>query len=437
MVHRGAIRGAVSVFVAGSVALSGAASAHATTGITVQYAQTDATNNGKLDVSLAASSNVTSVEVSLFSEATQQTVATVKNFKLTSGTATDGVWEPKTRIQLPELGSYRIDVSAADEGGDTLSTTGSGYFYYAVQTNLDDASVDRTTVDYQNRSVTMSGHLMGKWPGTGDVAPLAGEEVDVSSYFQYGEATTAADGSWAVTLPFTDQYQNTIQAQFSYDPNNPFYSSSISRSIPIKIKQTATKLILTPSARRIPFQGTVSSTSATLLWDSPSGWEPLAGETLGSNSFGGFAQETTDANGNAVFPATPSLWNDFTISAGWASDDIYLTDAEASSTITVVQPSAFESFTPARTDTSTVAVTGDLGFSFDVPGTIPVNIQFSATGKGGWTTVATVPNALWDGTGYGFSTTIPSSTAGFWRATFSGGKQFENAVSSVVYLAAS
>jgi hypothetical protein len=437
MAHRGGIRGAVSAFVAGSVALGGAAAAHATTGITVQYAQTDATNNGKLDVSLAASSDVTSVEVSLFSEATQQTVATVTNFTLTSGTATDGVWEPKTRIQLPALGSYRIDVTAADSGGDTLSTTGAGYFYYAVQTNLNDATVDRTTVDYQDRSVTMSGHLMGKWPGSGDVTPLAGEEVDVSSYVQYGSATTAADGSWSVTLPFTDQYQNSIQAQFSYDPNNPFYDSSTSRSIPIKIKQTATKLILTPSARRIPFQGTVSSTSATLLWDSPTGWAPLAGEPLGSNSFGSYVQETTDANGNAVFPATSPLSSDTTIEVGWASDDIYLTNAEASSTITVVQPSTFESFTPTRTDAATVTVAGDMGFAFDVPGTIPVDIQFSATGKGGWTTVATVPNASWDGTGYGFSTTIPSSTAGFWRATFSGGEQFESAVSSVVYLAAS
>lgn len=437
MAHRGAIRGAITAFVAGSVALGGAAAVHATTGITVQYAQNDATNNGKLDVSLAAPTGVTHVEVSLFSETTQQTVATVNNFELASGTATDGVWEPKTRIQLPALGSYRIDVSAVDAGGDTLSTTGSGYYYYAVQTNLNDATVDRTTVDYQNRSVTMSGHLMGKWPGSGQVTPLAGEEVDVYSYIQYGSATTAADGGWSVTLPFTDQYQNSMQAQFSYDPNNPFYYSSISRSIPIKIKQTATKLVLTPSAHSIPFQGTVSSTSATLLWDSPSGWEPLAGKTLGSNSFGSYVQETTDANGNAVFPATSSLWDDYTISAGWSSDDIFLTDAQASSTIIVVQPSAFTSFTPTRTDASTVTVTGYMNFAHDVPGTIPVNIQFSATGKGGWTTVATAPNSYWDGTGYAYTATIPSSTAGFWRATFTGGKYFENATSTVVYLAMS
>ena len=438
MAHRRAIKGMASALIAGGVVLGGTTAAHATTGISVQYAQNDATNNGKLDLSLAAPTDVTGVQVSLFSITTQQPVATVTNFVLTSGTATNGVWEPKSRIQLPALGSYRIDISATDSGGDTLSTTGAGYFYYAVQTNLNDAGVDHTTVDYQDRSITMSGHLMGKWPSSGAVTPMGGLTVGVSSYFQYGEATTAADGSWSVTLPVTDQYQNTIQASFSYDPDNPFYYQSDSRSIPIKIEKTATKLVLTPSARSVPFKGTVDSTSATLLWDSPSGWQPLAGKTLGSNSFGSYVQEATDANGNATFPATQPLWSDNTIQVGWSSDDLYLDDAQASSAITVVQPAAFASFTPARADASTVSIAGDLTFSgLEVPGTIPVDIQFSTTGKGGWTTVATVPNADWDSTGYGFSTTVPGSTAGFWRATFSGGKQFQSAVSAVVYLPAS
>ncbi|TDU05522.1 hypothetical protein EDD99_4038 [Streptomyces sp. 846.5] len=438
MANRRAIRGMVSAFIAGGVVLGGATAAHANTGISVQYAQNDAVNNGKLDLSLAAPTAVSSVKVSLYSMTTQQTVATVTDFALTSGTATNGVWEPKARIQLPALGSYRIDVSATDTGGDTLSTTGAGYFYYSVRTNLNDTSVDRTKVDYQHRSITMSGHLRGQWPGSGAITPLGDLTVGVSSYFQYGEATTAADGSWSVTLPVTDQYQNTIQASFSYDPNHIFDSQSSSRSFPIAIKKTATKLVMTPSARTIPFQGTVNSTSATLLWDSPSGWQPLAGKTLGSNSFGDFVQETTDTNGNALFPATPSLWSNYTIQAGWVSDDLYLADAQASSTITVVQPASFVSFAPTRTDASTVAVAGDLTFSgLESPGTIPVNIQFSTTGKGGWTTVATVSNSNWDGTGYGFSTTVPSSTAGFWRAIFAGGKQFQSAVSPVVYLATS
>ena len=421
-----------------SVVSAGATVAQADTGITVQSAQNDATNNGKIAVSLAAPTDITDVKVSLYSVSTQQTVATVANFTLTSGSAQNGTWENRGRVQLPDLGSYRIDVSASDAGGDTLSTTGSGYFYYSVQTNLTDTVVDRHTVDYQHRSVTISGHLMGRWPATGDIAPMGGLTVDISSFFEYTQVTTATDGSFSATLPVTDVNQNSIQAAYSYDPKHIFYRQSASRSFPITLKQTATKLIETPITRTVPFQGTVNSTSATLLWDSPTGWQPLAGKTVSSNSFGDYIQETTDAGGNALFPTTPPLWSNFSILVGWTSDDPYLADAQATSAITVVQPAAFLSFEPTRTDAGTVAATGDLTFAGDwTPGTIPVNIQFSATGKGGWNTVATDPSAFWDGQGYGFSTTAPSTGAGYWRATYTGAPQFQNAVSQVVYVAAS
>jgi hypothetical protein len=428
-----------STLVAGSVVLTGVTVAEADTGITVQAAQNDSTNNGKIALSLAAPTDIKDVKVSLYSVATQQTVATVADFTLTSGSAENGTWENRGRLQLPDLGSYRIDVSASDAGGDTLSTTGSGYFYYSVQTSMKDTTVDRRTVDYQHRSVTISGHLMGRWPGSGAVTPMGGLTVDVSSYFQYAEVTTAADGSFSATLPVTDIYQNSIQASYSYDPNHIFYNQSSSRSFPITLKQTATKIIETPSSRTVPFQGTVNSTSATLLWNSPEGWQPMAGKTLSSNSFGDYVQLTTDADGNALFPATPPLWGgDYSILVGWTSDDPYLADAQANSTITVVQPAAFLSFEPTRTDAGTVAATGEMAFAGNLtPGMIPVNIQFSATGKGGWTTVATDPSAEWDGQGYGFSATVPSTGAGYWRATFTDAPQFQNAVSQVVYLAAS
>ena len=438
MTSRRALVALGSTLVAGSVVLGGAPVAQAGTGIIVQAAHNDWTNNGKLVLSLAAPTAVKDVKVSLYSMSTQQTAATVADFTLTTGTAENGTWENRHRIRLPDLGSYRIDVSASDAGGDTLSAVGAGYFYYSVQTNLNDTKVDRKTVDYQHRSVTISGHLMGQWPGTGAITPMGGLTLDVYSYFQYAQVTTAADGSFSATLPVTDIYQNTIQAVFSYDPNHVFYNQSSSRSFPITIKKTATKIVENPSTRTVPFQGTVNSTSATLLWDSPTGWQPMVGKTVSSNSFGNYIQLTTDAGGNALFPATPPLWSNYSIGVGWASDDIYLADAEASSAITVVQPAAFLSFTPTRADAGTVAVAGDMTFAgLWTPGTIVVNIQFSATGKGHWTTVATAPNAYWDGQGYGFSVSAPSTGAGFWRAMYTGAPQFQNAVSPVVYVPAS
>ncbi|MCX5385660.1 hypothetical protein [Streptomyces sp. NBC_00083] len=440
MASRRALLAYASVLATGSLVLGGTTAAHAdsgVTGITVQEAHNDWTNNGKIVLSLTAPSAVKDVKVSLYSMETQQTVATVATFELTAGTAEKGTWKNRGRIQLPDLGSYRIDVSASDEGGDTLSAAGVGYFSYAVQTNMKDTKVDRTTVDYQHRSVTISGHLMGQWPGSGAVTPMGGLTVAVNSYREYAEVTTAADGSFSATLPVTDQYQNRIEAAFQYDPNHVFYSQSSSKTFPITVKKTATRIVETPGERKVPFKGTVNSTSATLLWNSPTGWQPLADKTMGSNSFGDFVQRTTDAGGNALFPATQPLWSNSSIAVGWSSDDLFLADAQASVDIMVVQPAAFRSLSATRSDAATVEIDGTMGFEGNLtPATIPVNIQYSATGKGGWTTVATVPEAGWNGEGYAFSTTASQAGAGYWRATYTGAPQFENAVSQVVYVAA-
>ena len=80
-------------------------------------------------------------------------------------------------------------------------------------------------------------------------------------------------------------------------------------------------------------------------------------------------------------------------------------------------------------------VTGHLQYANNVPATPTVEIQYSATGKGGWTTAATGLQANWDGTGYAFSGTIASTSAGFWRA-ISSYPNFVTATSAVIYVVA-
>ena len=100
----------------------------------------------------------------------------------------------------------------------------------------------------------------------------------------------------------------------------------------------------------------------------------------------------------------------------------------------MIQPAVFSDFSATR-DGADVNVTGDLQYAHNVPATPEVEIQYSATGKGGWTTVATGLPANWDGTGYAFSGTIASTSAGFWRAT-SSQLDFATATSAVVYAGA-
>jgi hypothetical protein len=81
-------------------------------------------------------------------------------------------------------------------------------------------------------------------------------------------------------------------------------------------------------------------------------------------------------------------------------------------------------------------VSGDLGFpGYGSPGLPVVAIQFSLTPYGPWVTVAPNVPAYWDGYGDGFTTTVPSFLAGYWRAHYNGAPNFQSATTPIVHVA--
>lgn len=55
------------------------------------------------------------------------------DFRLSSGTRRDGVWQTKEPLKLPELGTYRIDVDVTDADGERLRKESAGDLaYYSV-----------------------------------------------------------------------------------------------------------------------------------------------------------------------------------------------------------------------------------------------------------------------------------------------------------------
>jgi len=421
-----------------AAALAGAGQVSAladSSAITVNYATNDSTSIGKIDVSASATSAITKITAALVNQSDGQTVATVSDFTLTSGTTTAGIWETAARVQIASLGYYRIDLTVTDTAGDVFSSvgTGSGYFSYAELTSFKDVKLSSTTVDYADPQVTMTGQLLAQSPQTGQSTPLADAPVYIST--PTGEDTTPvsdANGDFTATETITQAGQ--LQALYTYQNSLPFYIGSAAKAFTVSIKTAATKIVFALSSRNIPFGGTYSG-SGTLLWDSPTaGWQPLANDTVGSNSCGEVFQVQTDADGNFTIPASAVLDNGCTFTMGWISTDPYLASATAQATITVIQPAAFSGFSATRAGAD-VNVTGHLQYANNVPATPTVEIQYSATGKGGWTTVATGLQANWDGTGYAFSGTIASTSAGFWRA-ISSYPNFVTATSAVIYVVA-
>lgn len=397
-------------------------------------------SNGKIELyGLDASSAISKISATVVDQSTGAALATVTDFKLVSGTTTAGNWETGSRVQLGALGYYRLDLVVTDTAGDTYSTvgTGSGYFWYAVRTFFRNVAVSSRTTDYQNRQVTMTGQLLGQWPASGATTVLANVPVYITTPTDEDTSpVTDANGYFSGTEAI--DRAGSLQALEQFQPN---LMASSSPSFAIKIIPAAAKMVLNLSSTRIGYGGTVTG-SATLLWDSPTaGWQPMAGVQVGAGGcnlpVGNGLQQITDANGNITIPSYGPLTATCTIGAGRQSFDPYLSSAGAQVTVTVIQPADFSDFSVTRPDSGDVTVAGHLQFpSAFSPGAPTADIQFSPTGKGGWTTQATGLAADWDGMGYAFSATLPSTTAGFWRATFAS-SGFTNATSSVVYQSAS
>jgi len=73
-------------------------------------------------------------------------------------------------------GRYDVEVAiTAADGAVTSHFAGS--ITYDVVATIDNLSVDRPVIDWDNRDVTVTGVLRGRWPGTGEVRPIGGAEV--------------------------------------------------------------------------------------------------------------------------------------------------------------------------------------------------------------------------------------------------------------------
>src|ERR1700728_4451469 len=88
--------------------------------ITVSNASSPTTSAGLLSVTVQSTTPLTSLSVSIMSGTTDELDLPFSDFSLASGSTTSGTWtlnSPITTTQLP-LGTYTVDASATDSGGD-------------------------------------------------------------------------------------------------------------------------------------------------------------------------------------------------------------------------------------------------------------------------------------------------------------------------------
>ncbi len=386
---------------------------------------------GRLQVYASSDAGVTGLVAHVRTPGTGAEVAVMTSFQLASGTAEDGVWQ-SGEIVIPDLGYYDLDVEVTDADGGRIASDGFG-FNNVVKMFFADLKTT-PTVTYTRRTYTVSGKLMGLWPGTRATAPVSG--VPVYAQIPGGDFTaeieTGSKGQFSLSgaVGYADGgggYLSTTD-----DPDHRFYLQGFTRIPKAEVKQSPTRVTMQLDRNSIISRQPIT-VSGDATWKSPDGWVPMANAPIAigvcgrgyddpTNCFSG-PTTTTDANGHYSYVINPYDGGGIAVAA--SSDDMYIqTVTYASRKITVLMPTSFEGFYAGRDSDGGRVYVGTSG-GLELTGYSPaadtvVSAQFSPNGVTGWRTIGDIN--LGQSPGSSFSAAFEHSGAGYWRLSYAGVK---------------
>jgi len=398
--------------------------AHADGAPVVRAAWSTREDPDTLRISATAASGIAGFRANIVARQTGDVVASIGAFTLESGTAQDGIWATAQPVRLPELGVYGIDVEATDAAGQTVQRKNAGELIYHVLTFFEGYKLDRTSVDFHHRSIAVQGRLKGRWPGTREVKPLAGETVQVGrSVLDAVQLTTGADGSFVGSLAIAEPI--TINALYHGEYGKFYWAQTDDTEI--RVLSLPTKLSVNLNKTRLN-AGEPITISGILTGKAPGHRrEPLSNRSVWAtvcweeNSCQ-FLDASADTDANGWYELTLIPYRSGYVKVGHGSDDPFVSSAGARSRqVVVLQLSEIREFWVVRRG-GKVEVSGTIDFTSGFsPAVTPIQVQFSANGETGWSTVAT----LEVGGGQGpFSTVVSNRRGGYWRAYYAGRPDF-------------
>jgi hypothetical protein len=423
------------------------AAAQAASGPEVQYASSEFEGNtGVLLVGIRSADGVSKVHADV-KDGTGEVIASSDSFWRYRGEPDDEiqVWATREPFILPEMGYYPVDVEVTDNNGITTRVTNAGDLAYVVVTFIDSVTVKPATATYEKRSVTVTGVLKGRQPGTMQIRRVAGAPVSLLSS-DWQEVTTGADGRFSAAVPIAESDRN-ILVNYAYDDNNTHHLSSSFLTPVVTIKPRATKVTATVSARKVK-AGESVSVSGAATWSTPDGWVPVSTGQVYLLSCDNrdectyLAGAPVEADGTYTLSAVP--YSSTTLRAAYIAParpdgypDPYVADSRRDVAVVVLQPSSISDFTASREADGAVHLHGHVQFPGSrTPGTIPVEFQFSESGTGNWLTIGDDDQSYWDGEGHEFEGRLTQARSGWWRARYPGDPAgFEAAVSKKVFVA--
>ncbi len=403
---------------------------------------------GMVSVSIAATTPLTSLTVSLYSGdpgscgGTHELDLPISSFvqPAADGGNQWGTWTLSNPITTAELslGYYQVCVSATDQGGDSLSDAYVGPLYFFDTVEFPSFSANGTSFSFDNQDVTLSGTAQLLTPA-GTTTPFAGKTLDVAGTGNNNvTAVTGSDGSFSVKfqVPMTGPY-------WVYYPNDGTAAGS-SPVINLTLTTFPVRISAALTAKRID-QGKRDSISGTVTYEDNGVRKPLAGNTVWLCSSGdpypcaslwssyASGSATTDANGKFTI-RVPTAGSDVWLLQTTSS--LYFPSATKSLPLSVVLANAITSFKAGLSSFGVVSYSGCITSTANT-----AQLEYSAKPAGPWRKLKVKPvtNGYTCGQGqhigYEFSgTAVAQLAAAYYRAIAPASSQWQATVGRTVYL---
>jgi hypothetical protein len=406
------------------------AAAQAAAGPEIQYVNSDFEGNaGVLLVGIQSADGVSQVQADVKNDAGEVILST-SSFWHYRGEGENTVWATQDPLVLPQLGYYPVDVRVTDTNGVTTSRKDAGTLSYVVLSFFDSVTVKPATATYEKRTVTVTGVLKGRRPGTTEIRRIPGAQLQLLND-EWQETTTGSDGKFTAEVPIADS-GGRILILFQHDPNFPYYTPASFDTPDVEIKPRATRVTSAVTAKRVK-TGDSITVSGAASWKTPDGWAPVNAGRVNVSACD--AQDTCNsfdvvpvaADGTYTLTFTP--YQSTTLRSYYippyradGSRDPYVAFSQRDVPVIVLQESSVPRFTASRADGGAVYLHGSVVFPDNLtPVHIPVEFQFSETGTGDWLTLGDDDESYWDGEGgHEFEGRVTESRSGWWRARYPG-----------------
>lgn len=397
---------------------------------------------GLVTVSATSDSAITSITAHLYapdSAPDAPEVAQVTDFTRTSGTDQQGLWQSTTPLRMAELGTYRIVVDLTDADGDTSSTEGRYGYAYVLRANLTDYQVAPQSPDYDHQDVAVSGRYTVTDPRTGETTPADGEaDVATSNTGEHRRVPLDADGRFSLSYTQTREYGGTVSPWLYLADPAPLSQGNNADNVDVTPVKSDTRVTLDATEVSVK-AGQAATVSGTAEVYAGGAWKPLAGaivdEVWSSDMGGAASRPVTGADGR--FTGQLTLSRSGTVEVQVRSGTFLNTSPLRTVKVYVARKTSITDFTATLNKYSQLTAKGLLHTGTSIPGDADnkVDLQYSADGKTGWTTMKTVtPGTSEPETGATFKGTFAAPSKGYYRARFKATRDWQASYSPVVYV---